>query len=265
MSRSAWTTTTATTGRSGGTCPSPPCTRTATTSTSWSSTCSCWPAASPSSSRSTTIRRACWPDRNGSSPNTYVIVEGLFPLHSKLARACFDVTVFLDPPEDVRRGWKLQRDTTARGYSPEQVLAELDRRVPESRGERPPAAQSRRHRRAVRPHRGAGRPARHPALGRARPAAHDPPSRPDRGARTWATAPCTSSCAGTRTAARWTRSTCTATSPPRTAARSRRRSGPCSTSHGPVPESLGVLGTGVRSEPLAVTQLLLLYHMLDAA
>jgi phosphoribulokinase len=59
-------------------------------------------------------------------------VEGLLPLHSKLARACFDVTVYLDPPEDIRRGWKLARDTAARGYSPAQVLAELDRRAPES-------------------------------------------------------------------------------------------------------------------------------------
>lgn len=62
----------------------------------------------------------------------FVIVEGLFPMHSKLARACFDVTVYLDPSEDVRRGWKLARDTTERGYSPAQVLAELDRRAADS-------------------------------------------------------------------------------------------------------------------------------------
>lgn len=65
-------------------------------------------------------------------PDRYVIVEGLFPLHSKLARACFDVTVYLDPPEDIRRDWKIARDTTKRGYAPEQVLAELDRRTAES-------------------------------------------------------------------------------------------------------------------------------------
>lgn len=65
-------------------------------------------------------------------PNEFVIVEGLFPLHSKLARACFDVAVYLDPPEDVRRAWKLARDTARRGYSPEQVLAELHRRTAEA-------------------------------------------------------------------------------------------------------------------------------------
>lgn len=58
-------------------------------------------------------------------PNEFIIVHGLFPLHSRLARACFDVTVFLDPADDVRRGWKVQRDTTARGYTAEQVASEM--------------------------------------------------------------------------------------------------------------------------------------------
>lgn len=58
-------------------------------------------------------------------PRDFVIVHGLLPLHTRLIRACFDVTVYLDPPEDVRRCWKVQRDTATRGYSAEQVMAEL--------------------------------------------------------------------------------------------------------------------------------------------
>jgi phosphoribulokinase len=65
-------------------------------------------------------------------PRDFVIVEGLLPLHTKLARACFDITVYLYPPEEIRREWKLHRDTTERGYTREQVLAELERREPES-------------------------------------------------------------------------------------------------------------------------------------
>jgi len=65
-------------------------------------------------------------------PREFVIVEGLLPLHSRLTRACFDITVYLDPPEEIRRAWKIQRDTQRRGYSVEQVLAELERREPES-------------------------------------------------------------------------------------------------------------------------------------
>jgi phosphoribulokinase len=65
-------------------------------------------------------------------PRDFVLVEGLLPLHTKLARACFDITVFLDPPEEIRREWKLRRDCAERAYAPDQVLAELERREPES-------------------------------------------------------------------------------------------------------------------------------------
>ena len=65
-------------------------------------------------------------------PREFVISEGLLPLHSKLLRACFDVAVYLDPPEDIRVGWKLGRDTSKRGYDEAQVRSELVRREPES-------------------------------------------------------------------------------------------------------------------------------------
>ena len=65
-------------------------------------------------------------------PRDFVIVEGLLPLHTKMARACFDITVYLDPPEDIRIAWKLGRDTKKRGYTEEQVRAELEKREPES-------------------------------------------------------------------------------------------------------------------------------------
>jgi phosphoribulokinase len=59
-------------------------------------------------------------------PREFVVVHGLLPLHSSLARACFDVSVFLDPPEYVRQRWKVQRDTSIRGYATEQVVAEMN-------------------------------------------------------------------------------------------------------------------------------------------
>jgi phosphoribulokinase len=65
-------------------------------------------------------------------PRRFIIVEGLLPLATKLSRACCDVSVFLDPPDAIRREWKVRRDTAERGYRREQVLAELDRRRPES-------------------------------------------------------------------------------------------------------------------------------------
>jgi phosphoribulokinase len=65
-------------------------------------------------------------------PTEFVIVEGLLPLSTKLARACFDVTVYLDPPEEIRRSWKTRRDVELRGYTHRQVEEELARREPEA-------------------------------------------------------------------------------------------------------------------------------------
>jgi len=66
-------------------------------------------------------------------PREFVIVEGLLGFHTAAMRNFYDVKVFLDPPEDMRRLWKIKRDTTKRGYTAEQVLAELDRRENDSR------------------------------------------------------------------------------------------------------------------------------------
>lgn len=65
-------------------------------------------------------------------PREFVIVEGLHPLSTKLARACFDVSVFLDPPEEIRHQWKIERDCAKRRYTPDQVVSDLVRREPES-------------------------------------------------------------------------------------------------------------------------------------
>lgn len=65
-------------------------------------------------------------------PRDFVIVEGLLPLHTQTSRACFDITVFLDPPEEIRIAWKLRRDTTKRGYTEDEVRADLEKREPES-------------------------------------------------------------------------------------------------------------------------------------
>jgi len=65
-------------------------------------------------------------------PRDFVIVEGLLPLHTPVSRACFDISVYLDPPEDIRIAWKLRRDTEKRGYTEEQVREDLEKREPES-------------------------------------------------------------------------------------------------------------------------------------
>jgi phosphoribulokinase len=65
-------------------------------------------------------------------PREFVIVEGLLPLYTEKARDCFDITVYLDPPEEIRIAWKLARDTKKRGYTEDEVREDLKKREPES-------------------------------------------------------------------------------------------------------------------------------------
>jgi phosphoribulokinase len=61
-------------------------------------------------------------------PARYLVVEGLLSFHTETLRSAHDVRVFLAPPEELRRAWKLKRDCTRRGYTTDQVLWELDHR-----------------------------------------------------------------------------------------------------------------------------------------
>jgi phosphoribulokinase len=65
-------------------------------------------------------------------PRQFVIVEGLLGFSTPILRQFYDVKVFLNPPEDMRKIWKIKRDTTKRGYTTEQVLNELERRESDS-------------------------------------------------------------------------------------------------------------------------------------
>ncbi|MGI8522639.1 MAG: phosphoribulokinase [Nocardioides sp.] len=65
-------------------------------------------------------------------PKPFTVVEGLLGYYSEAMRDSYDVRVYLAPPEELRRRWKVQRDTSRRGYTTDQVLAELDNREPDS-------------------------------------------------------------------------------------------------------------------------------------
>jgi phosphoribulokinase len=65
-------------------------------------------------------------------PRQYLIVEGLLGFATPVLRQGFHVKVYLDPPEQLRRLWKVKRDTTKRGYTKEQVLTELSKRERDS-------------------------------------------------------------------------------------------------------------------------------------
>lgn len=65
-------------------------------------------------------------------PRPYIIAEGLLGYSSRDMRGCYDVKIYLQPEESLRIKWKIQRDTTQRGYTEADVLASLERRKDDS-------------------------------------------------------------------------------------------------------------------------------------
>jgi len=65
-------------------------------------------------------------------PGKFVISEGLLGYSTRGVRDCYDVKVYLAPPESLRTKWKIKRDALKRGYTEEQVVAELQKREPDS-------------------------------------------------------------------------------------------------------------------------------------
>jgi len=64
-------------------------------------------------------------------PSRYVVFCGLHALSNEELRDIYDLKIFMDPGEDLRRSWKIRRDSAARGYSTEAVVAALDKREPD--------------------------------------------------------------------------------------------------------------------------------------
>ncbi len=65
-------------------------------------------------------------------PHGFAVLEGLLGYHTDELCDLYDVRVYLAPPEALRRKWKVDRDCSRRGYTTDQVLAELDKREEDS-------------------------------------------------------------------------------------------------------------------------------------
>ena len=124
-------------------------TRTATTWTSWRRT-------SRTCAKPTPFLKPVYQHKDGTfgplvrvDPKRFSVVEGLLGYYNEELRALFDVRIYLAPPEELRRRWKVQRDCSRRGYTTDQVLTELDRREPDSEAFIRPQQRLRRHRRVL--------------------------------------------------------------------------------------------------------------------
>ncbi len=61
-------------------------------------------------------------------PSNYVIFAGLHTLSLEPQRNLYELTVFINPEESLRRNWKVRRDHAERGYSPAEVLRKMEER-----------------------------------------------------------------------------------------------------------------------------------------
>ena len=66
-------------------------------------------------------------------PNKIVIFEGLHPFYIAAKRNLFDLKVFVQPKEELRLYWKINRDVLTRGYDREKVLTQLELREADSK------------------------------------------------------------------------------------------------------------------------------------
>jgi uridine kinase len=65
-------------------------------------------------------------------PRRVILFEGLHPFVFQRMRDAFEIKVFLDTDEALRRYWKVSRDTAQRGYTPDKVNEEIQRRLEDS-------------------------------------------------------------------------------------------------------------------------------------
>lgn len=65
-------------------------------------------------------------------PKKFIIVEGLLGYSTRAARDSYDVKTYLAPSEDLRIAWKIKRDTAKRGYTEEQVREQIRQREADS-------------------------------------------------------------------------------------------------------------------------------------
>jgi uridine kinase len=64
--------------------------------------------------------------------NDFIIASGLHALYLPILRECYNLKIYLDIDEGLRRHFKLQRDVHQRGHTVERVLSSFKKREPDS-------------------------------------------------------------------------------------------------------------------------------------
>merc|ERR1712070_835308 len=64
-------------------------------------------------------------------PNKVFVIEGLHPIYDEKARSQLDLAIYIDIVNDVKFAWKIQRDVAERGWTEDQVKADIEKRLPD--------------------------------------------------------------------------------------------------------------------------------------
>eukprot|EP00929_Paragymnodinium_shiwhaense_P092479 TRINITY_DN523_c0_g2_i2.p1 TRINITY_DN523_c0_g2~~TRINITY_DN523_c0_g2_i2.p1 ORF type:complete len:420 (-),score=124.21 TRINITY_DN523_c0_g2_i2:210-1469(-) len=64
-------------------------------------------------------------------PNKVVVIEGLHPLMNEGVRNSLDLGIYIDIVDEVKFAWKVQRDVAERGWTEDQVRADIEKRKPD--------------------------------------------------------------------------------------------------------------------------------------
>lgn len=66
-------------------------------------------------------------------PKPYIVLCGLHTLFLPKSREALDLKIYMDTDETLRRFWKIQRDTTVRGYSSDKIIEQIEKRIPDAK------------------------------------------------------------------------------------------------------------------------------------
>eukprot|EP00933_Yihiella_yeosuensis_P083208 TRINITY_DN973_c0_g1_i3.p1 TRINITY_DN973_c0_g1~~TRINITY_DN973_c0_g1_i3.p1 ORF type:complete len:412 (-),score=107.75 TRINITY_DN973_c0_g1_i3:534-1769(-) len=64
-------------------------------------------------------------------PNKVMVFEGLHPIYDEKARSQLDLAIYIDIVNEVKFAWKVQRDVAERGWTEDQVKADIEKRLPD--------------------------------------------------------------------------------------------------------------------------------------
>lgn len=66
-------------------------------------------------------------------PKRYILLCGLHSLYLPQTRNNFDLKIYMDVDETLRRYWKIQRDIANRGYSNKMIIKQIEDRIPDAK------------------------------------------------------------------------------------------------------------------------------------